>query len=140
MAACAPARKSPCAGLVYSDAGLTREQYAPCAKAMVVQLDRMHESLAVLGDAAQPKPARVKARQACFAATSALARLTAEAGGPEKLIHMRWEDATLSRFNYDVTAARDVYLMYCYYGLTGPEVAQMDSGHASARIYAAALP
>jgi hypothetical protein len=140
LGSCAPVKKSPCAGLVYSEAGLTREQYAPCAKAMVVQLDHMHEALAVLGDAAQSTPARGKARQACFAASSALARLTAEAGGPEKLISMRWDDATLSRFNYDVSAARNVYLVYCYYGLTRPEVAQIDSNHASARAYAATLP
>lgn len=139
--ACAPAPpKSPCVGLTYSDAGLTREQYAPCAKAMVGELDRMHEAVKVLGDASLPKETRLKAKGACFAAGGTLTRYMNEAGGTSKLVTMAWADRGLSFFNYDVLAARDAYTMYCYYGLTGPDVVRMDSAHADARRFANGLP
>lgn len=141
LAACAPAPpKSPCVGLTYSDAGLTRAQYAPCAKAMVGELDSMHEAVKVLGDASRPKETRLKAKGACFAAGARLSRYMAEAGGTSKLVTMAWADQGLSRFNYEVLAARDAYTMYCYYGLTGPDVVRMDSGHDLARRIADALP
>lgn len=141
LAACsAPPRKSACAGLTYTDAGLSREAYGPCARAMVAELDRMHEALMVLGDAARPKGERLKARQACFNANTTFTRLMAEAGGTEKLVHISWADSQLSRMNYDLVAARQAYLVYCYYGLTRPEVAAIDSGHAAARDVAASLP
>lgn len=107
---------------------------------MARQLDHMHEALVILGDANQPAPGRAKARQSCFAASSALDRLTQEAGGTQRLVSIPWADSTLSRFNYEVEATHKAYLMYCYYGLTGPEVMQMDTGHEMARSIAETLP
>lgn len=141
LGACsAPPKKSACAGLTYTDAGLTREQYGPCARAMVAELDRMHEALAILGDAARPKEERMKAKTSCFNANIALTRLMGEAGGTDKLVHVPWADQGLSRFNYDVVAAREAYLMYCYYGLAGTDVMAMDNSHAAARDVAQTLP
>jgi hypothetical protein len=126
--------------LTYKDYGLSREEYAPCAKSMVQQLDRMHEALVVLGDADKPKSDRARARQSCFAASSALAQQMREAGGTEKLVSIPWADSTLSRFNYEVEATHKAYLMYCYYGLTGPEVMRMEAGHEMAHSIAKTLP
>lgn len=127
-------------GLTYTDAGVSREQYGPCARAMVGELDRMHEALAILGDAGKPKDERLKAKTACFKANTALVRLIGEAGGTDKLVHMAWADGELTRFNYDLVSARDAYLMYCYYGLAGSDVMAVDRSHAAARDVAQALP
>lgn len=137
---CAQPKKSPCAGLVYKDYGLSREEYGACARAMVDQLDRMHQSLLVLGDATRPQQKRLDARQVCFNAGGALGQLMREAGGTEKLVHLSWADEQLSAFNLDVVSARSVYTTYCYYGLTRPEVLQIDPRHEAARAVSAALP
>ena len=39
---------APCEGLVYTDAGLTREQYAPCARAMVATLDDLWRAVEII--------------------------------------------------------------------------------------------
>lgn len=141
LTACGPAaRKSPCAGLTYTDAGVSREQYGPCARAMVGELDRMHEALRILGDAARPKDERLKAKTACLNANTALVRLIGEAGGTDKLVHMSWADPDLTRFNSELVSARDAYLMYCYYGLAGPDVVALDRSHAAANDVAQTLP
>jgi hypothetical protein len=139
LTGCASLHPSPCAGLVYSEAGLTRQQFGPCARAMTRRLDTIHEVLQVMGDPNQSKQKRLRARQDCMAATSDLARLIRDAGGSVKLARMQWDDTALNRFNLDVEMAKDVYAMHCYYGLTGPDVMQMDSGHASARYFAGGL-
>lgn len=139
LASCSPAPPSACAGLVYKEYGLSRQEYAPCAKAMVEKLDRMHEVMQVMGDPKQPKEARLDARGDCLRASSELARLIVEAGGTEKLVTMRWDDTALSLFNLDVTSARSAYFMYCFYGLTGPDVMKLDSSHARAKEIAESL-
>lgn len=100
---------------------------------MVGQLDRMHDALLAIGDAKRSKAERLRARQSCLADSSALARLIREAGGTQKLVSMPWKDAALSQMNYDISAARDVYLMYCYYGESLPGAGTLDTGHADAR-------
>jgi hypothetical protein len=64
----APKPKGPCEGLVYTDAGLTREQYAPCATAMVAKLDLLWDDLQALHDKTRSKADRLRARQHCMAA------------------------------------------------------------------------
>lgn len=140
LAGCAGPKKSACAGLTYTDAGVSRAQYGPCARAMVAELDRMHAALAILGDAARPKAERLKAKTACFNANTALTRLIDEAGGTDKLVHVRWADERLMRLNYDLVSAREAYIMYCYYGLPGAEAMAEDRSHTAAREAVRALP
>ena len=132
--------KSPCEGLVYTDAGLTREQYAPCAKAMVGQLDEIYTAVETILDKSLPKQERMRARTACLKASSDLARLMKQAGGTYKLMHMAWDDTALSRFNRDVESARSSYFLYCYYGAVGPPLSGIDSSHGDAKSFASTLP
>ena len=130
---------SPCSGLAYRESGLTREQYAPCAKAMVGQLDAAYAELQIVIDPNRPKAERMRTRQGCLAASTSLARLMKEAGGYTKLVGMGWDDRRLTQFNSDVDGARHVYAMYCYYGRNDLPFSGMDSGHAAARQFAAEL-
>jgi hypothetical protein len=140
MAGCsAPSPRSPCEGLVYSEAGLTREQYAPCAKAMVARLDELWDDLEAIHDEKLSKTDRLRARQHCLATTSALARMWNQAGGTSKLVSLAWADTDLNHFNYNVSASRTFYLSMCYYGAAGPMPSQMESVHVEARRFAAAL-
>lgn len=135
----APAPRAPCEGLVYTDAGLTREQYAPCAKAMVAKLDTLWDDLRAIHDKTLSKAERLRARQHCMATTSALARMWKQAGGTSKLVSLGWNDTDLNRFNYNVDASRTFYLSMCYYGAAGPPPSGMDADHAEARRFVAAL-
>jgi hypothetical protein len=135
----APSPKSPCEGLVYTDAGLTREQYAPCAKAMVAKLDELSRSVEVIFDKDLPKAERLRGRQACLKASSELSRLMARAGGKSKLLELAWDDTALTRFNWNVESARMAYFMYCYYGAVGPEPPRIDPIHEEARRFVATL-
>lgn len=133
------AEESPCAGLVYSEGGLTREQFAPCAKAMVGKLDTILAQTAVVMDKNQPKRERMAARGTCLAEISSLARLMKQAGGGDKLFRMSWADTSLNRFNIDVETARSVYMQYCYYAQPEMPYNGMEQSHAAARSLAAEL-
>jgi hypothetical protein len=137
---CSPPAKSACAGLVYKEYGLSRQEFAPCAKAMIATLDRIYADVAIMGNAARPKAERLRARSDCIADASELAHLIGDAGGTQKLVSMPWDDEELSRFNTDVGSARTAYVMYCYYGLTGETVTRLDPNHEAARAIAAQLP
>jgi hypothetical protein len=135
----APAPRGPCEGLVYTDAGLTREQYAPCAKAMVAKLDVLWEDLQSIHDQTRSKAERLRARQHCLATTSELARMWSQAGGASKLVSMAWADTDWNRFNYDVDAARTFYVSMCYYGAAAPAPKEMEAVHVEARRFVAGL-
>ena len=135
----APAPRGPCEGLVYTDAGLTREQYAPCAKAMVAKLDVLWDDLQSIHDKTLSKSDRLRARRHCLATTSELARMWNQAGGTSKLVSLAWADTEWNRFNYDVDASRTFYLSMCYYGAAAPLPSRMESVHVEARRFAAAL-
>ena len=140
MAGCsAPAPRGPCEGLVYTDAGLTPEQYAPCAKAMVARLDTLWDDLQSIHNKTLSKADRLRARQHCLATTSELARMWNQAGGTSKLVSMGWADADWNRFNYDVYASRTFYLSMCYYGAAAPAPKEMEAVHADARRFVAGL-
>jgi hypothetical protein len=140
MSGCsAPTPKGPCEGLVYTDAGLTREQYAPCAKAMVAKLDELWEDLQAIHAKDLSKADRLRARQHCLATTSTLARMWNQAGGTSKLVSMAWNDTDWNRFNYNVDASRTYYLSMCYYGAAAPLPSEMEAVHVEARRFAAAL-
>lgn len=115
LCACVEADNSACAGLKYTEAGLGRREYAPCAAAMVRELDRAGDALDAMGDRGRPEKQRVRAKRDCLAATSVLARLVREAGGAQKLM-ASWDDRRLNEFNMAVLSARDHYLSTCYYG------------------------
>lgn len=133
----APKPRGPCEGLVYTDAGLTREQYAPCAVAMVDRLDELWDDFQAIHDKSLPKADRLRARQRCMATTSELARMWKQAGGSSKLVSMGWADTDWNRFNYNVEASREFYLSMCYYGAAVPAPKQMESVHAEARRFVA---
>ena len=135
----APAPRGPCEGLVYTDAGLTLEQYAPCAKAMVGKLDALWDDLQAIHDEKQSKTDRLRARQHCMATTSELARMWKQAGGTSKLVSLAWDDTDLNLFNYNVDASRTFYLSMCYYGAAAPMAPRMESVHVDARRFAATL-
>jgi hypothetical protein len=139
LAGCsAPSSKSPCEGLVYTDVGLTREQYAPCAKAMVAKLDEVWQEVENLHNKDLSKAERMRARQACMSTISELARMWRQAGGTSKLVSMAWDDTELNRFNYNVEASRMTYLMYCYYGGAIPR-SMIEQSHDDASRFAATL-
>jgi hypothetical protein len=135
----APSSRGPCEGLVYTDAGLTGEQYAPCAKAMVAKLDEAWEDLRAIHDKKLSKADRLRARQHCMATTSTLARMWKQAGGSSKLVSMSWVDTDWNRFNYNVDASRTFYVSMCYYGAAAPMPTEMESVHVEARRFVAAL-
>ena len=138
LAGCGAPRSQACAGMVYAESGLSRQQFRSCAAAMVQQLDRAHGALTTMADKNQPIAARTGARAKCLAATGDLASLLREAGGSTKLL-AAWSDRRLNKFNWDVIAARDYYTMVCYYGpkvfdQTGtPFTSVRDSDHEEAR-------
>lgn len=115
LCGCAEGEKSACAGLEYTEAGIGRREFAPCAAAMVRQLDRAGTAVDTMLDKARPKEERLRAKRDCLAATSALVRLLREAGGTQKLM-ASWDDRRLNEFNMAVMSAKDQYLMACYYG------------------------
>jgi len=135
----APPPRGPCEGLVYTDAGLTREQYGPCAKAMVARLDVLWDDLQAIHDKKLSKTDRLHARHHCMATTSELARMWNQAGGSSKLVSMAWDDTDWNRFNYNVDASRTFYTSMCYYGAAGPPPSKMESVHVEARRFVAAL-
>jgi hypothetical protein len=135
----APVPRGACEGLVYTDAGLTREQYAPCAKAMVAKLDELWEDLQAIHDTKLSKADRLRSRQHCLATTSELARMWKQAGGSSKLVSMAWSDTDWNRFNYNVDASRTFYVSMCYYGAAAPMPTEMESVHVEARRFVAAL-
>ena len=102
---------------------------------MVDELDRFHQELQTMGDRNLTMKERQAAHQRCLAANARLTGLIRQAGGKEKLAFMKWDDVTLSRINYNIISARDIYLTYCYYGpIDRPfDVGQEDSSHAAAR-------
>ena len=135
----APAPRGPCEGLVYTDAGLSREQYEPCARAMVARLDVLWDDLQSIHDKKLSKAERLRARHHCMATTSELARMWNQAGGTSKLVGMGWADTDWNRFNYNVDASRTFYLSMCYYGAAVPAPTKMESVHAEARRFVAGL-
>jgi len=135
----APAPSGPCEGFVYTDAGLTREEYAPCAKAMVDKLDDMSLAVETIFDEHLSKAERMRGRQACLKASSDLSRLMRRAGGKSKLLHLAWDDTALTRFNWSVESARSAYFTYCYYGAVGPQPPRIDPIHEEAKRFVATL-
>lgn len=115
LCGCAGEDRSACAGLKYTEAGVDRRDFVPCAAAMVRELDRAGDAVDVMGDKARPEADRVRAKRDCLAATSALARMLREAGGTQKLM-ASWDDRRLNEFSTAVLYARDHYLSTCYYG------------------------
>lgn len=115
LAGCSAPRSKACAGMVYEESGLSREQFRPCAAEMVKQLDRAHGAVTTMADKSQPIAARTGARAECLTATGDLTSLLRDAGGSNKLL-AGWSDRRLNKFNWDVISARDYYSMVCYYG------------------------
>ena len=135
----AQAPSGACEGFVYTDTGLTREQYAPCARVMAGKLDELQRTVETIFDKNLPEPDRRRGRRACLKASAELSRLMKQAGGADKLYRMKWDDADLNRFNLDVERARSEYFMYCYYGAVGPRPENITPSHARAREFAATL-
>lgn len=105
--------RSACAGLKYSEAGLERGEFAPCAAAMVRQLDRAEQAVEVMADRSRPESERIRARQACLAASAGLGGLLRQAGGSQKLT-ASWADSRLNEFSRAVLSSKDWYTMACY--------------------------
>ena len=115
---------------------MERSQFLPCAEMMLAELDQFHTELQAMGDKGRSMPERWKARGRCMASNARLGRLIREAGGSEKLAMVPWADAALNRLNYSIMTARDVYLMYCYYGPVTADkfgLDSEDSSHADVR-------
>lgn len=103
---------------------------------MVDELDQFHNQLRTMGDKTLSKQDREKAHLGCLAANARLTSLIEQAGGREKLAHIQWEDASLSRLNWNILQAKTAYLVACYYGTRTSEtfgVAQEDPSHVEAR-------
>ncbi len=138
LAGCAAGGRNACDGLVYSDSGLTREQFRPCAAEMVKQLDRAQSAIQVMADKTRTRVARTEARQECLSATADLSRLLRSAGGSRKLL-ARWDDTRLNELSLAVISAEGSYAMVCYYGpkpfeqAGAPQIATIDSNHERAR-------
>ena len=115
LCGCAEGEKSACARLKYTEGGVERRAFVPCAAAMVRQLDRAGAGVETMADRSKPGGARGRAQRECLAATAALARLLREAGGTQKLT-ATWEDTRLNEFSLAVISAKDEYLTMCYYG------------------------
>src|SRR5438067_12182325 len=105
LCGCDRPESSACSGLVYKESGLKRKEYLPCAAAMVAELDHFHQELSAMGNRSLPMNERQKARQGCVASNGRLGRLIRQAGGPEKLANVSWDDAALNRMNYNIIAA-----------------------------------
>ncbi len=136
LCGCARRESSACQGLVYKESGLGREEYLPCARAMVDELDRYYNELKTMADKSLPMRDRQRGHQGCLAANARLVKLIRQAGGSEKLARVPWEDSALSRVNQDIISAQNVYLMYCFYGVGGmrdSDLGPEDSSHVDAR-------
>lgn len=137
LCGCAAGERSVCAGLKYTESGVGRREFVPCATAMVRQLDRAEDAVSIMADRSKPGAERNKAQRECLAATAALARQLREAGGSRKLT-ASWDDTRLNEFSLEAIKAKDYYTMICFYGPkladeAGPKLTTMDSGHANAR-------
>lgn len=138
---CPAPADQPCAGLDYTDAGVTREQYAPCAKAMIRKLDEIWRDTQAAFNYNLSDSERARGRQACLKASSELARLITQAGGTDRLTRLGWADAELSQFNRDIEHARNQYIVACLYGdALGTTPSQIDGSHLEARHIADSLP
>jgi hypothetical protein len=138
---CSAPADQPCAGLDYTDAGVTREQYAPCAKAMTRKLDEVWRNTQDAFNYNLSDSERALGRQACLKTSSELARLINQAGGTDRLTRLDWADAELSQFNRDIEHARNQYVVACLYGdALGMTPSQIDGRHLEARHIADSLP
>jgi hypothetical protein len=92
---------SACERLVYTDAGLIRRDYLPCAGAMIAALDKTEAQLAAYfgGDKGARGQAVTELRR--------LQRLMEKAGG-RKLLE-RWADESLNSMNVDIDNAAGNY-------------------------------
>ncbi len=95
---------SACRGLVYTDAGPSRIEYAPCAGEMVKSLDEVatHSNAAFKGDSAS----RSKGQESLGRAKALF-----DAAGGRKLLE-RWNDRTLMNFNLAVSNVLTVYTAF----------------------------
>lgn len=140
LVGCSGPAAKPCEGLAYTDAGVSREQFASCARAMVAELDEVWADVQTFYNHNLPESERKRARQSCLSNSSDLAHLIDQAGGTDKLTRIEWADEDLSEFNRDIEHARMVYFLYCFQ----PGVARSPTGmiqqHAEARRFVASLP
>jgi len=142
LCGCASREPSACDGLVYKESGLERNEYLPCARAMVDELDRFHRELKTMGDKSLPKQDRRQAHEGCLASNDRLVKLIRQAGGRDKLAYVPWQDAELSRLNMNIIGAQTAYLVNCYYGLRGAETSNLadeEPSHVQARAMLAQL-
>ena len=97
----AVADSSACRNLVYTDAGVSRKDYLPCAGEMIGALDELatQSKAALRGDQ--------KARQDGEATLGRLKSLMTTAGG-RKLLE-RWKDQALTDLNVDISNAATKY-------------------------------
>lgn len=90
-----------CEGLVYTDAGLARRDYLPCAGAMIAALDKTEVQLAAYFGGNK------SARGQAVTEIRGLQRLLEKAGG-RKLLE-RWADQSLNSMNLDIDNAAGNY-------------------------------
>ena len=97
----AVADNSACRNLVYTDAGVSRKDYLPCAGEMVAALDQLalQSQAALRGD----QNARSEGQ-----ATLRRLRSLMNAAGGRKLLE-RWKDSTLTDLNVDISNAATKY-------------------------------
>jgi hypothetical protein len=95
---------SACRNLVYTEKGLSRTEYLPCATEMMTALDEVgtHTRVALSGDG--------EARSNGQAALARLRALMNAAGGRNLL--ERWSDARLTALNLDISNAVTSYTAF----------------------------
>ena len=97
-----PPESLPCEGLVYKEHGLSREEYRPCAAAMVAALDRAEQYLVAMFDG--ESGARLRA----LSEVRLLKRMMTMAGG-RKMWHESWDDDSLNDLNRAIFTASYQY-------------------------------
>lgn len=106
------ADNSACRDLVYTDAGVSRKDYLPCAGEMVAALDELapQTQAALRGDQKARSDGQVTLRR--------LQALMHAAGG-RKLLE-RWKDTTLTDLNLDISNAVTKYQAFYMIRIVDP--------------------
>jgi hypothetical protein len=87
--------KTACDGLVYTEAGLTRAQYLPCAAEIMDSLDRLSPQVDAMVAGSEA------ARSEATLTLSRLGRLLSKAGGHRNMLE-RWSDRPLNDLNLSI--------------------------------------
>ena len=98
-AACGAAGKTTaCDGLVYTESGLSRSAYLPCAGEMMSALDRLAAQMEAMLSGEE------KARSEAQSTLRELRNLVKKAGGQRNMLE-RWDDRALTSLNLDISNA-----------------------------------